>query len=305
LSFNLRHRLAAAERAGMYAPAAPSPRRRREALRTFGNALGYRSTPGGGIVLTGLWLGKQAALNQRAPHTPAPGRQEVLCPFWSPAAVIAASFGSSQSISLSRSPHNSSHGPQQRGNLSPGLNRLGRIAAMLERIDVTLGSARRLSAVQTTTAVRHRGRLAPAPLPCPRSTSAAEVHRRFALQGLFLKFWATPSSPRGPNHADDGLAAGMHVDVLHRHLLLALAAMPVQSIEQPDIGWGQLVGLVQVLTSAVGRLLREHRAPVTFHRGIVRGEELCRDHPLKLIFGPDCGERQHDRGALTVLFLFL
>jgi hypothetical protein len=83
----------------------------------------------------------------------------------------------SQGISLSRSPHNSSHGPQQRGNLPPGLNRLGRIAAVLESVRVTLGSARRLSAVQATPAVRHRGRLAPAPFPCPRSTSAAEVDR--------------------------------------------------------------------------------------------------------------------------------
>jgi hypothetical protein len=49
----------------------------------------------------------------------------------------------------------------------------------------------------------------------------------------------------------------MHVDMLHRHLLLALAAMPVQSVEQHDIGSGQLVGLVQVLTSALNRLLGE------------------------------------------------
>ena len=72
---------------------------------------------------------------------------------------------------MSSSPHSSSHGPQQRGNLSPGLNRLGRVPAVLERVGVTLGSARRLSAVQSTPAVRHRGRLAPAPLSCPRSTS--------------------------------------------------------------------------------------------------------------------------------------
>ena len=49
--------------------------------------------------------------------------------------------------------------------------------------------------------------------------------------GLILKFWVSPS-PRGPDHADDSLAAGMHVDVLHRHLLLALTAMPVQGVEQ-------------------------------------------------------------------------
>ena len=52
-------------------------------------------------------------------------------------------------------------------------------------------------------------------------------------------------------------------------------------------------------------LLWNHRASVTFHRGVVRGEELRRDHPLKLIFGPDCGERHYGRAALTVSFLFL
>jgi hypothetical protein len=64
---------------------------------------------GGGIVLAGLWLGKQAAgtsgLLTRQRRGPARGPT-----------VIAASFG------LSRSFHNSSHGPQQRGNLPPGLN---------------------------------------------------------------------------------------------------------------------------------------------------------------------------------------
>jgi hypothetical protein len=114
---------------------------------------------------------------------------------------------------LSRSFRNSSHGPQQRGNLPPRLNRLGRIAAVLECVGVTLGGARRLSAVQSTPAVRHRGRLAPAPLPCPRSASAAEV-RDLLCMGLILKFWVSPHPP-GPDHADDSFAAGMHVDVLH------------------------------------------------------------------------------------------
>jgi hypothetical protein len=63
-----------------------------------------------------------ARLPAGSSHTPAPDRQEVPCPFWSPTTVIAASFGSSQGVSLSR-------GPQQLGNLPPGLNRLGRIAA--------------------------------------------------------------------------------------------------------------------------------------------------------------------------------
>jgi hypothetical protein len=85
---------------------------------------------------------------------------------------VRTSFGSSQNISLSRSPHNSSHGPQQRGNLPPDLNRLGGSAA-LECVGATLGSARRLSAVQATTAVRHRGRLAPAPYALPHGGAPA------------------------------------------------------------------------------------------------------------------------------------
>jgi hypothetical protein len=40
--------------------------------------------------------------------------------------------------------------------------------------------------------------------------------------GLFRKFWVSPHPP-GPDHADDSLATGMHVDVLHGHLLLASA----------------------------------------------------------------------------------
>jgi hypothetical protein len=77
--------------------------------------------------------------------------------------------------------------------------------------------------------------------------------------GLILKFRATPS-PRGPDHADDSLAAGMHVDVLHHHLLLALTAMPIQSVEQHSERARKLVGLVQVFTSALNRLLRDQRA---------------------------------------------
>ena len=42
--------------------------------------------------------------------------------------------------------------------------------------------------------------------------------------GLFLRFRMSPL-PRGFDHADDSLATRMHVDVLHRDFLLALAAM--------------------------------------------------------------------------------
>jgi hypothetical protein len=122
--------------------------------------------------------------------------------------------------------------------------------------------------------------------------------------GLILKFPGSPS-PGGPHHADDSLTAGMHVDVLYRHLLLALAAMPVESLEEHGVRARQLVGLVQVPTSALRRLLRKHRAPIAFHRRVVRGEELRGHHRLKLIFRPDPDEGHHGRAALMVLFLFL
>jgi hypothetical protein len=60
--------------------------------------------------------------------------------------------------------------------------------------------------------------------------------------GLILKFRANPS-PRVSDHADDSLTARMQVDVLHRHLLLALAAEPVQSVEQHRVCARQLVFL--------------------------------------------------------------
>jgi hypothetical protein len=136
------------------------------------------------------------------------------------------------------------------GNLPPGLNRLGRIAAVLERVDVTFGSARRLSAVQSTPAVRHRGRLAPAPSPCPRSTAAAEVHRRFALHGVDPQVSGYPLPP-GPRPYRRQLGRRNARGRAPCHLLLPLAPLPVQSVEQHDVGSGQLIGLVQVLTSAL------------------------------------------------------
>jgi hypothetical protein len=67
---------------------------------------------------------------------------------------------------------------------------------------------------------------------------------------------------------------------IHRHLLLALSSMPVQSVEQRRVCARQLIGLVQVLPSALECLLRDHRASIAFHRSVVRGEELRGHHRL-------------------------
>lgn len=58
----------------------------------------------------------------------------------------------------------------------------------------------------------------------------------------------------------------------------------IERVQQHRIGAGQLIGLAQVLAPAFERLLVDHRPSVAFHRGIVRGDELCRDHPFYFIF---------------------
>ena len=57
---------------------------------------------------------------------------------------------------------------------------------------------------------------------------------------------------------DDSLTAGIDVDVLDRDLLLALAAVAVERIEQEGVGARELVGLAQVLAAPLERLLVEH-----------------------------------------------
>jgi hypothetical protein len=63
---------------------------------------------------------------------------------------------------------------------------------------------------------------------------------------LILEFHLFPS-PRGPDRADNGLAACVHGDVLYRDLLLDFAAMAVERVEQHRIGARELVCLRQVL----------------------------------------------------------
>ena len=65
--------------------------------------------------------------------------------------------------------------------------------------------------------------------------------------GLILRFRLNPT-PWG-HHTDHGLPAGMNVNVLDCDLLLALAAMVIERIEQHGVRPGNLVGLAQVLAS--------------------------------------------------------
>jgi hypothetical protein len=58
--------------------------------------------------------------------------------------------------------------------------------------------------------------------------------------------------------------------------------------------------LAQVLTPALDPLFVEHGAPVAFHGGIVRGEELSRDHALDLIVRRDPAERSYCGAVLAI-----
>jgi hypothetical protein len=59
--------------------------------------------------------------------------------------------------------------------------------------------------------------------------------------------------------------------------------MAIERIKQHGRGAGQLVGLAQVLAPALEGLLTNHGAPVAFHRGIVRRDELRRDHSFNFV----------------------
>jgi hypothetical protein len=60
------------------------------------------------------------------------------------------------------------------------------------------------------------------------------VHGQFALHGIDPQVWCDPPQvARRPR-----LAAGMDVDVLHRHLLLAFAAVAVEGFQQRGEGAG-------------------------------------------------------------------
>jgi hypothetical protein len=55
--------------------------------------------------------------------------------------------------------------------------------------------------------------------------------------GLTLDFGMTPG-PRRPHHAHHRLTAGMNVDMLNRHLLLALTTVAVERLKQHGEGAG-------------------------------------------------------------------
>jgi hypothetical protein len=101
--------------------------------------------------------------------------------------------------------------------------------------------------------------------------------------------------------ADNGLPAGMNMDVLDRDLLLALAPVAVQGFEKSAVCSGELVRLGEVLLTALKRLLGEHRAAVALHRGAMGCHELAREHAFQLVLGCDPHEGASHGGVLLIL----
>jgi hypothetical protein len=97
----------------------------------------------------------------------------------------------------------------------------------------------------------------------------------------------------------------MHMHVLERDLLLALATVAIEGIEKHCIGSRQFIGLAQILASPLELLFAEHSAPVAFHGGIVCGDELSRDHALELVFRSDPDEHRHRCFVLTIARVFV
>src|ERR1700730_9211504 len=92
----------------------------------------------------------------------------------------------------------------------------------------------------------------------------------------------------------------MHMDVLDRDLLLALATMAVKRLDQSRVGARELVGLVQVIAPALEGLLADHGASVAFHRGAVCGDELRRDHARDFILRSNSDQSRDGRVVLPL-----
>jgi len=114
----------------------------------------------------------------------------------------------------------------------------------------------------------HRPRSARVPAPGPGSASGCLVRMQFLALHQVLPLCFDASTP-WRDGADNRLSTRMDVHVLHCDLLLALAAVAVERVEQGRIGARKLVRLAQVLAARLECLLSEHRSPVALHGGIV------------------------------------
>src|SRR5277367_6719598 len=72
---------------------------------------------------------------------------------------------------------------------------------------------------------------------------------------------------------------------------------PVESFEQSRVSTGALVGLSEILAPSLERLFTDHGPPVAFHRGVVGGNQLPRDHAFEFVLRRNA-DQSVDSGAL-------
>ncbi|WP_373054740.1 hypothetical protein [Thioalkalivibrio sp.] len=103
---------------------------------------------------------------------------------------------------------------------------------------------------------------------------------------LFLRFAAAPT-PLVLDHADHSLAAGVDMDVFNHDLLLPLATMAVESLQEGREGAGEFVCLIEIFPPTIEGLFAQHGATVALHRGVVGSDKLGCHHALQLVLRPD------------------
>lgn len=103
--------------------------------------------------------------------------------------------------------------------------------------------------------------------------------------------------------ANHSLSSRVNMDMLDCHLLLALATMLVQCIEQCGIRAGQLIGLIEGLTRAFEGLLFQHGSAVTFHASVISSDQLRRHHAFKFIRRPYASLRGDSGSELGFVFV--
>jgi hypothetical protein len=97
--------------------------------------------------------------------------------------------------------------------------------------------------------------------------------KRFRM-GYLLVFRVSHRSPATLDGADNRLSALVDVNMFNRDFLLTLTAIALQCLNLRGVGAAEFVGLVQVLTPRIKRLIREHGAPVALHHHVVSRHHL-------------------------------
>ena len=85
----------------------------------------------------------------------------------------------------------------------------------------------------------------------------------------------------------------MEVDVLDRHLLLALAAMLVECVEKRRPSAGELVRLIEALAPHLKSLSVEYGESVALHCGVVGGYQLGGHHAFEFVAWSDAHQRRN------------